>query len=201
MKLFYAKSACSLAVRIIINEIGIDCDYESVDLKTKKTAEDKDFFTINPKGSVPALELDNKEIITENLIVQQYLVDNYKAIELCPPIGDLQRYVVLGLSNYISSEVHKSFGNLFNPAISKEMQDKLFIPMIKRKLGYLNIQLANQPYLTGIHFAMPDAYFFVILLWAKNMHIDLQGLTNLQPYFIELEKRPSIKKSLAEEGI
>jgi glutathione S-transferase len=201
MKLFYSKGACSLAVRIIINEIGLDCDYEAVDLKTKKTAEGKDFLTINPKGGVPALELDNKKIITENLIIQQYLVDQNKATELCPPIGDLQRYIVLGWSNYISTEVHKSFGNLFNPVIPKEMQEKIFIPIIKSKLNYLHKQLAHHPYVTGNHFAMPEAYLFVMLLWAKNMKIDLQDLPKFQDYFAELQKRPSIKKSLEEEGI
>lgn len=199
MKLYYSKGACSLAVRIIINELGLDCDYEAVNLKTKKTEKDNDYFTINPKGGVPALELDNKQVLTENLIIQQYLVDQNKATELCPPLGNLQRYVVLSWSTYISTEVHKSFSNLFNPQITKEMQEQIFIPMIKRKFDYLNNQLANHPYLTGEHFAMPDAYLFVMLLWATNMKIDLPG--NLKQYFAELHKRPAIKKSLEEEGL
>lgn len=199
MKLYYSKGACSLAVRIIINELGLDCDYEAVNLKTKKTEKDNDYFTINPKGGVPALELDNKQVLTENLIIQQYLVDQNKATELCPPLGNLQRYVVLSWSTYISTEVHKSFSNLFNPQITKEMQEQIFIPMIKRKFDYLNKQLANHPYLTGEHFAMPDAYLFVMLLWATNMKIDLPD--NLKQYFAKLHKRPAIKKSLEEEGL
>ncbi|MBA2709810.1 MAG: glutathione transferase GstA [Tatlockia sp.] len=201
MKLFYSKGACSLAVRIIINELNIDCDYESVDLKTKKTEEGKDYLTINPKGGVPALELDNKKIITENNVIQQYLVDTFKASELCPPIGDFQRYVVLEWSNYVSTEIHKSFGNLFNPKISKEMQETIFIPIIKNKLGYINKQLEKNAYLTGDHFAMADAYFFVTLLWAKNMNIELEDMREIQNYFAELIKRPSIEKSLDQEGI
>ncbi|MBA2651955.1 MAG: glutathione transferase GstA [Tatlockia sp.] len=201
MKLYYTKGACSLAIHILINEIGIDCDYESVDLKTKKTSENKDYLAINPKGAVPALELDNKQLITENLIIQQYLVDQFKASELCPPVGDLQRYRVLEWSNYISTEVHKSFANLFNPEITKEMQETIFIPMIKKKLSYLNQQLAKHSYLTGKHFALPDAYLFVMLLWAKNMKIDLDDLPEMKHYFAELATRPSITKSLNEEGI
>ncbi len=201
MKLFYSKGACSLAVRILINELNLDCDYEAVDLKTKRTASGDDYFKINPKGSVPALQLDNQNLITENTVIQQYLIDTNKATELCPPIGDLQRYVVLGWSNYVATEIHKSFGNLFNPKITQEMKDTIFIPIVKSKLNYVNKQLANHSYLAGNQFSMADAYLFVTLLWAKNMNIDQQDLPELQHYFAELLKRPSIKKSLEQEGI
>ncbi|MBA2655602.1 MAG: glutathione transferase GstA [Tatlockia sp.] len=201
MKLFYTKGACSLAVRIIINEIGIDCAYEAVDLKTKKTADSKDFLAINPKGAVPALELDSKQIITENLVIQQYLVDEFKATNLCPPLGNLKRYTVLSWSNYVSSEVHKSFANLFNPLITKEMDEQIFIPMILKKFKYLNTELGKHAYLVEDQFTMPDAYLFVMLLWAKNMNLDLGNLTHLKVYFAELVQRASIKKSLQEEGI
>jgi len=201
MKLYYAKAACSLAVRIIINEIGLDCEYESVDLKTKKTEKNKDYLTINPKGAVPALELDDKTILTENLIIQQYLVDAFKATKLCPPLGDSARYSILEWSNYISTELHKGFGNLFNPAIPSDMKEKIFIPIIKTKLNYIDKQLAKNNFITGNHFTMPDAYLFVILLWASSMKIDIKGYAYLTPYFAELHKRPSIIKSLKEENL
>ncbi|KTD26018.1 MULTISPECIES: glutathione transferase GstA [Legionella] len=201
MKLYYTQGACSLAVRIIINEIGLDCEYESVDLKTKKTEKNNDFLSVNPKGAVPTLQLNDKQILTENLIIQMYLVDEFKATKLCPPIGDLSRYTVLGWSNYISTELHKTFGNLFNPAITSEMREKIFIPAIKSKLSYVNKQLGKTNFIAGDHFTMPDAYLFVMLLWASKMGIDTKELTHLTRYFSELHHKPSIVKSLKEESL
>jgi len=129
MKLYYSKGACSLAVRIVINEIGMDAVYESVDLKSKKTESGRDFKAINAKGSVPTLELDNGKILTENAVIQQYLADEAKVYELLPEVGDLKRYRVLEWLNYITTELHKGFGALFNPTMSQDLKDELFIPM------------------------------------------------------------------------
>ncbi|KTC94945.1 glutathione transferase GstA [Legionella feeleii] len=200
MKLFFARGACSLVIRIIINEIGLKCDYVSVDLKTKKTEDNKDYLAINPKGAVPALQLDDGEIITENLVIQQYLVDEYKADQLCPPIGDINRYQILSWSNYITTELHKSFGALFNPAITQELKDKIYIPAIKQKLEFIDKQLAQHRYLAGNHFTLPDAYLFVMLTWSTNFKIDLTEYSHLPGYFQELHSRESIMKSLKEEG-
>ncbi|STX43093.1 glutathione S-transferase [Legionella donaldsonii] len=200
MKLFFARGACSLVVRIIINEIGLKCDYVSVDLKTKKTEDNKDYLAINPKGAVPALQLDNGEIITENLVIQQYLVDEHKANNLCPPIGDINRYKILSWSNYITTELHKSFGALFNPAITQELKDKIYIPAIKQKLEFIDKRLSQHRYLAGNHFTLPDAYLFVMLTWSTNFKIDLTKYSHLPRYFEELHSRESIMKSLKEEG-
>ncbi|CDZ77128.1 Glutathione S-transferase GST-6.0 [Legionella massiliensis] len=201
MKLYYSKGACSLVVRIVINEIGVDSEYEAVDLKVKKTENNEDYYQINPKGAVPALEVSKGVVLTENFIIQQYLVDTYKATALCPAVGDLQRYKVLAWSNYVSTEIHKSFSNLFNPMVPQELKESLFIPIIKTKLTKLNKQLGEHRYLSGDHFAMPDAYLFVMLLWAGRMNVDISDLPQLSAYFAELKNRPSIKKSLKEEGI
>lgn len=201
MKLFFARGACSMVVRIIINEIGLKCDYVSVDLKTKKTEDNKDYLAINPKGAVPALQLDNGQIITENLVIQQYLVDEYKANKLCPPVGDINRYQILSWSNYITTELHKSFGALFNPAITQELKDKIYIPAIKQKLEFVDKQLSKHSYLAGNHFTLPDAYLFVMLTWSANFKIDLTEYSHLPHYFQELHNRESIMKSLKEEGL
>ncbi|WED44635.1 glutathione transferase GstA [Legionella cardiaca] len=200
MKLFFAKGACSLAVRIVINEINVDCNYEAVNLQTKKTESAQDFLKINPKGAVPALELDNGQILTENAVVQQYLADKFHARELLPPVGDLSRYRTLEWMNFITTELHKSFGNLFNSTISQELKDKIFIPLIKTKLGFIDKHLKHQ-YLMGEHFTLPDAYMFVILLWATKFKIDLKAWDHLPRYFATLQKRPAIIKSLKEEAL
>lgn len=122
MKLYYSAGTCSLAVRIIINEIGLPSTYEAVDLKTKKTASGQDFLQINPKGSVPVIVTDDNEILTENSVIQQYLADKNNASSLLPALGHFKRYRVLEWLNYISTELHKGCGPLFSPSIPVELK-------------------------------------------------------------------------------
>lgn len=201
MKLYYTKGACSLVVRIIINEIGVKSDYEAVDLKNKKTEHSVDFFSINPKGSVPTLETDDRQILTENAIILQYLADHYKATKLLPPVNDFQRYRVLEALNYIATELHKSFGFLFNPQIPQEVKSAVLIPLIKKKFEHLNKALLKGAYLLGDTMTLPDAYFFVMLLWAKNFSISFAEFSEVTRFFDDLRQRPSVAKSLQEEGL
>jgi len=201
MKLFYAKGACSLAVRIIINEIGLNSEFESVDLKAKRTESGHDFLEINSKGAVPTLQLDNGAILTENAVILQYLADTNKAPSLLPAVDTLERYRVLEWVNYITTEVHKSFAGLFNPIVSDDIKGTLFIPMIKSKLNYINHELQDRKYLIGDHFTLPDAYLFVMLRWADSCKISLNEYPNLLSYQTELKVRSSIQKSLKEEGL
>ena len=201
MKLFYAKGACSLVVRIVINELGLKSGYESVDLKTKQMESGKDFLEINSKGAVPTLQLDDGAILTENAVILQYLADTAKAQKLLPPLGDFNRYRVLELVNYITTEVHKSFGNLFNPKVPEDLKNSLFKPLIKSKFKFLNQLLQNNKFLSGDHFTLPDAYLFVMLRWADSCQIDLTEYTHLNSYKTELKNRESIQRSLEEEGL
>lgn len=201
MKLYYSKGACSLTVRIIMNELNIACDYESVDLKTKKTESGANYLEINPKGAVPAIVIDDGEVITENAVILQYLADTQKAYGLLPAVGNMKRYRVLEWLNYVTTEMHKGVGILFNGAIPQTIKDEIFIPLIKHKFTYLNQQLENKKYLVGNDFGLPDAYLFVILRWAVFFKFDLTMWPNLQRYFEGLKSYPAIKQSLAEEGL
>ena len=200
MKLFYSKGACSLVVRIIINELGLKCEFEAVNLKTKQTETNKDFYTINPKGSVPVIQLDGGEILTENAIILQYLADNAKQTSLLPSLGDMKRYRVLEWLNYITTEIHKGFGPLFNPSVPKEIQESVFIPLLKKKFDYVNGELANKRYLMGESFSLPDAYLFVMLMWIAHFKIDIKEWAHLAKYQTQLEQRESIQTSLEQEG-
>jgi glutathione S-transferase len=201
MKLYYTKGACSLAVRIVINELGLRCQYESVDLSTKKTETGENFLKINPKGYVPTLLLDNKEILSENLVIQQYLADTHPKGGLLPPVGEFSRYRVLEWQAFISTELHKGFSPLFNPSIDAKIKNEIFMSILQKKFSYLNQQLNNKKFLVGDHFTLPDAYLFVMLLWGQNLAVDYSGNDNLLRYFNVLKNHPSIKKSLQEEGI
>ena len=200
MKLYYSKGACSLAVRIIINEIGLTCEYESVNLKTKKTDQNQDFFQINPKGSVPVLVTDEGEILTENAIIQQYLADISQATDSLPAIGNFKRYRVLEWLNFISTDLHKAFGLLFNPATPENVNQTITIPLIKSKIAFINKHLHNHEYLMGDHFTLPDAYLFVILNWMTYFKIEIAEWSHLSHYYAELRKRPSVQQSLKEEN-
>ncbi len=202
MKLYYTNGACSLVVRIIINEIGTASDFEKVDLRTKKTEKNADFLVINPKGSVPALEIDDQEILTENAVILQYLADNYKAVNLLPPLGDFRRYRVLEMLNFITTELHKSFTLLFNPLIPQEEKNSVIIPLIKKKFSYLDQKLQKTgPYLLGEKMSLPDPYLFVMLLWAHNFQISFSEFLALSRFFEDMKVKKSVKKSLDEEGL
>ncbi|MFN7097674.1 MAG: glutathione transferase GstA [Gammaproteobacteria bacterium] len=199
MKLYYSPGACSLAVRIVINELGIPCEYEAVNLSTKKTATGSDFYKISPKGAVPTLEIKAGEILTENAVIQQYLADTHKRADLLPAVGDMQRYRVLEWLNYITTELHKGASPIFSSTITEEMKASIFRPALQSKLAYVDQMLGNKTYLMGDTFTLVDAYLFVILSWMGYLQINMSEYANLTRYFEALKKRPSIAKSLAEE--
>lgn len=201
MKLFYARGACSLAVRIILNEIGVPVDYEAVDLKTKQTGSGQDFFTLNPKGYVPTLCLENGEILTENAVILQYLADHYQASNLLSPVGDWQRYRILEWVHYIATELHKGFSPLFHGGIPEDVKQQIFIPKIMKSLTYVDHCLKDNTYLMGKHFTLPDAYLFVVLRWAIGLDLPLQPLQHLLHYQAQLRTRKSIADALKQEGI
>jgi len=201
MKLYYTKGACSLVIRILINELKLKSEYESVDLRAKKTESGEDFFKINIKGSVPALITDDGKVLTENVVIQQYLVDREHANQLLPPLDHFQRYQVLELLNFVTTELHKGFSPLFNPAFPQEVKDKFVIPQLQAKFKIMDDRLSQSTYLFGESLTLPDIYFFVMLTWAHRMKVDLSHYSQFPRYFAEMSKRDSIAKSLQEEGL
>lgn len=199
MKLYYSPGACSLAVRIVINELGVSAEYEAVDLGTKKTKAGTDFYKVNAKGAVPTLEIKPGEILTENAVIQQYLADTYKNTDLLPAVGDMRRYRVLELLNFVSTELHKGASPLFNSQIPADVKNSIFKPALQNKLAHVNQLLGNKQFLMGDTFTLPDAYLFVVLGWMGYLQVNMNEYPNLTRYVEALKKRPSIVKSLAEE--
>lgn len=201
MKLYFKRGSCSLTIRILIHELNIPCDYESVDLQTKTTESGTDYFTINSKGSVPALVLDNKEILTENAVILQYLADTYKATSLLPAIGDINRYRVLEGLNFCCTDIHGGCGPFFNPNISDELKQEVFFPNLKRKVAIIEKQLASHAYLTGDQFTLADIYLFVAFTWFPHMGIELSEWPHVAKYFSALKNRKAIQQALQEESL
>lgn len=200
MKLYYAPGACSLAPHIVAREAGIDLELEKVDLHSKKTESGKDFTSINPKGYVPALELDNGEVLTEAPVVQQYIADKNPGAKLAPPNGTLERYRLQETLTYINSEIHKTYGPLFNPKVLPEVKTER-LEYLRKRFAYLDQQLASKPYLLGNDFTVADAYLYVMVRWAGNMGVDLSGLANIAAFAQRVAGRPAVQAALKAEGL
>lgn len=199
MKLYYSPGACSQAPHVLLHEIGLSHDAERVDLKQKVTESGRNYLEINPKGAVPALELDNGEVLTENAVVLQYLGDRSGASDVLPPIGQFRRYRVLELVNFITTELHKSFGPLFSAEAGDET--KTFMTAnIRKKLDYLEAKLGDGPFLMGEELTLPDPYLFVIAGWADKM-IGLDSWPNLKAFRERMMERPSVRHVLRFEGL
>jgi glutathione S-transferase len=198
MKLYYSPGACSQAPHIVLHEIGLSHDAARVDLKTHALASGRSYYDVNPKGSVPALELDNGEVLTENAVILQYLGDRAGS-DVLPPVGDFRRYRVLEMVNFITTELHKRFGFLFNPNASDDAK-QMVISEIGKKLDYVDQRLGDGPFLFGEELTLPDAYLFVISGWAEKM-IGLEQWPNLVAFRRRMLKRPSVRNVLQFEGL
>jgi glutathione S-transferase len=200
MKLYYTPGACSLAVHIVLHETGLPFSLERVDLSKHETEQTIDFYRINPKGAVPVLELDDGTRLTEGPVICQYLCDLAGRPDLMPEAGDMARYRVMEWQNYITSELHKTAGALFNPALQAEAREQ-FADAVVKKFAWVSQQLRGKSYLTGEVFTAADAYLFVIASWAPYLKFDLGGCSELQAFMQRVGERPAVQAALNAEGL
>lgn len=200
MKLYYSPGACSLSPHIVLREAGFKFDLEQVDLKSKQTKSGADFKAINPKGYVPALALDDGEVLTEGPAIVQYLADKKPEAKLAPPAGSMGRYKVQEWLNFITSELHKSIGSFFNPN-NPDAWKEVVRGNLKLRFDILTKTLAHQDYLTGKDFSVADAYLFTVLGWTKHVGIDLSPWPVLQDYMKRVAARPAVHAAMHAEGL
>lgn len=200
MKLYYAPGACSLSPHIILREAGLDFSVERVNLKDKVTENGEDFLAINPKGQVPLLILDNGEHLTEGAVIVQYIADQKPDRNLIAPAGTMKRYHQLEALNFISTELHKSFGPLFSPATPEEYKNTVKASL-EKKFQYVDNVLAKQEFFAGNHFTVADAYLFTVSNWAKIVGLDISHLNHLEKYREKIAKRPHVQEALVAEGL
>lgn len=200
MKLYYAPAACSLAPHIVLREAGMTVTLEKVDTARHLTADGGDFHTVNAKGQVPVLELDDGSRLTEGPVIAQYLADQAEARSLMPQAGTLARYRVMEWQNYITSELHKSFTPLFHDDVDAAAKQAL-AQVLLRKLTWLDSQLAGRSYLTGEAFTAADAYLFVVLGWARFVKLDISGLAHVQAFLSRVGSRPAVREAMRAEGL
>lgn len=200
MKLFYATGSCSLSPHIVAHEAGIAVDPQKVDLKTKTVASTGDFFTINPKGYVPALQLDDGEVLTEGPVIAQYLADLKPETGLAPPAGTMARYRLQEWLGYINSELHKSYSLLFRQDTAAETRAERQ-EYLRKRYAVVEKQLESHRYLLGDTFTVADAYLFTITSFADAVKFDLAAFPNVRAFQERVFARPAVKAAMRAEGL
>lgn len=198
MKLYFSPGACSLSPHIVLHELGLPFEAVQVDLKSKRLKDGADFWKINPKGYVPTLQLDDGAILTEGPAIVQYLADQKPTAGLAPANGTFARYRLQEWLNFISTELHKQFSPLFNPASSdavKQAQQE----RLAERFREIVAAMGAAPYLMGDQFTVADAYLYTVLTWAGIVGVDLAPYPALQAFMKRVEARPAVKATLAAE--
>ena len=200
MKLYYMPGACSMASLISLIESGVKFETAALDRKNRTTSDGKAYAEINSKGYVPALLLDDGQVLTENVAVLLYIADRNPAARLAPAAGTLERYRLIEALAFISSEIHKNFSPLFNPAAGDEIK-QFARANLTRRLDWLNTALGTKPFVTGDTFTVADAYLHTVLRWSERVAVDLASWPNLKRYQAALATRPSVLAALKAEGL
>ena len=200
MRLYFAPGACSLSPHIVSRELGLPIELKKVSTKDKTMEGGGDYRAINPKGYVPALELDDGGVLTEGPAIVQYLADQKPDAGLAPKAGSLERYRLQEWLNFITSEIHKKFSPLFRPTTPEEYK-KIAKENLANRFDWLDKQLAGKDYLMGKAFTVADAYLYTTLRWTKPMQIDMARWPNLVAYMERVGARPKVKDALKAEGL
>ena len=200
MKLYYSPGACSLSPHIVLRESGLAFEPVLASTKTHKLQDGTDYYGINPKGYVPLLELDGGERLSEGPVIVQYIADQVPDKKLAPPAGTMARYRLQEWLNFITSELHKGFSPLFNPAVPEDARP-VFRKKLVERFSWVDSQLAGKSYLMGDEFSVADAYLFTVASWAPHVGVDITGLANLSAFSARMFARPAVQAAMKAEGL
>ncbi|CAG0945422.1 MAG: Glutathione S-transferase GstA [Rhodocyclaceae bacterium] len=200
MKLYYSPGACSLSPHIALREAGLAFELVKTDLHSHKIENGSDYRDINPKGYVPALLLDDGQLLTEGPVIVQYIADRVPEKRLAPPAGSMERYRLMEWLNYITSELHKTFSPLFNKQASEDWKEAAR-KLLDRRIEFVAKTLEGRDYLTGQAFTVADCYLFTVLNWAQWVQVDLSRWPVLAAYVQRVAARPAVQAALRAEGL
>ena len=200
MKLYYSPGACSLSPHIVANEAGIPLELTKVDVHSKTIAREGDYWHVNPKGYVPALELEDGQVLTEGPAIVQYLADRAPDSGLAPANGSFERVRLQELLNYLTSEIHKSYSPLFRPDVLPAVREERLAYLAKR-YALVDKQLEGRRYLLGDRFTVADAYLFTLTRWARAVKLDLTGFPNLEAFQKRVGSRKAVLEAMRAEGL
>ncbi len=198
MKLYFSPGACSLSPNIVAHEAGLPL--ELVKVTDKKTPDGRDFWQINPKGYVPALELDDGALLTEGPAIVQYLADRNPEAGLAPAAGTMERYRLQEMLGFISSELHKTYSPLFTPGTTDEVRAER-VAYLNRRYRTIEAALEGKSYLFGDQFTVADAYLFTVTNWARFLKLDLSAFPNLLAFQARVAERPAVQAAMVAEGL
>jgi glutathione S-transferase len=184
----------------VARELGIPFELKKVNNKEKTVEGGGDYWQVNPRGYVPALELDNGQVLTEGPAIVQYLADQKPEAGLAPKNGTIERYRLQEWLNFLTSEVHKQFSPLFKPNTPEDYKP-IARQIIATRFDWLDRELAGKDYLTGKQFTVADAYLFVLLNWTRPTQIDLSKWPNLAAFQKRVGARPKVKEAMQAEGL
>lgn len=200
MKLYFAPGVCSLSPHIVLEEAGLPYSAVKTDIRAKTIEGGDDYARINPLGYVPALQLDDGTVLTEGPAIVQYIADKVPEKQLAPANGTLERYQMQGWLNFISSELHKGFSPLFNPAMPDEAK-KIARDRLASRLAHVARHLGSRDFLMGARFSVPDAYLFTVLRWTVPAKVDLSPYPSLKAFMERMASRPAVKAAMRAEGL
>ena len=201
MKLYYSPGACSLASHIAIEEAGLPYEGIPAPTKTHQLPDGTDYYTINPLGYVPLLQLDDGTKLTEGPAIMQFIADQAPAKQLAPANGTVARYQLQAWLNLIATEVHKGgFSPLFNPATPAEVKAAT-TERLQGRLKWINSQLEGKSFLMGEQFTVADGYLCVVCSWAPRVGVDLSAHTNIQAFSARVAARPGVQAAMRAEGL
>ncbi|MBK9571879.1 MAG: glutathione transferase GstA [Rhodoferax sp.] len=200
MKLYYSPGACSLSAHIALHESGLAFEAIPAPTKTHKLPDGTDFYTINPLGYVPVLELDNGQRLREGPAIVQYIADQVPDRQLAPANGSFERYQLQEWLTFIGTEVHKNFSPLFTPGMPDEAK-QMSKDRLTARLKWVDGELSTKPYLMGDHFSVADAYLFTVTNWPKLVGVDISGLANLAALRARVAERPAVQAAMRAEGL
>ncbi|WP_313077488.1 glutathione transferase GstA [Melaminivora sp.] len=200
MKLYYSPGACSLSPHIVLHEAGLAYTPVLASTKSHKLQDGTDFYTINPLGYVPVLELDDGTRLREGPAIVQYLADQAPQKNLAPAHGTLARYRLQEWLNFIGTEIHKGFSPLFKPNTPEEYKPIAREQLLSR-LKWIDGELAGKQYLTGEHFSVADAYLFTVTNWPQHVGLDISQFQHLAAWRERVAARPAVQAAMKAEGL
>jgi glutathione S-transferase len=200
MKLYYSPAACSLTAHIALREAGLAFEPVLAPTKTHQLPDGTDYYTINPLGYVPLLELDDGTRLREVPVIVQYIADQVPTRNLAPAAGTLQRYRLQEWLTFIGTELHKTYSPVFNPKMPEEAK-QIFRDKLAARYRWIDGELDGREFLLAEHFTVADAYLFVVTRWAAATNIDLSGMPNVRAHHARVKARPAVQEALGAEGL
>lgn len=200
MKLYYSPGACSLSPHIVAREAGLDLQLVKVDVRTKTIETPGDFWAVNPKGYVPALQITEGEVLTEGPAIVQYLADRNPEAGLAPLAGGIERYRLQEMLSYINSEIHKAYSPFFKPDTPPQIREERGA-YLRRRYGLIEDRLQGRAFLFGDRFSVADAYLFTVTTWAQVAKLDLSEFSNLSHFQERVAARPAVRAAMRLEGL